>query len=75
MGLEAIFSWLQKTEGGFPGCSAVKNLPANSGDAKDVGLIPGLGRSPGNPLQYSSLENLRQAIQNFFHYFIMEFCK
>ena len=37
-----------------------KNLPANAGDAKDVGLIPGSGRSPagghGQPLQYSSLE-------------------
>ena len=37
-----------------------KNLPANAGDV-DVGLIPGLGRSPGgghgNPLQYSFLEN------------------
>ena len=33
----------------------VKNLPANTGDSGDVGLIPGLGRSPGggngNPLQ------------------------
>ena len=42
----------------LPGCSAVKNPPANAGD---VGLIPGLGRSPGegngNPLQYSCLEN------------------
>ena len=39
----------------------VKNLPANEGDAGDLGLIPGLGRSPGerngNPLQYSCLEN------------------
>ena len=39
----------------------VKNPPANEGDARDVGLIPGLGRSPGvgngNPLQYSCLEN------------------
>ena len=39
----------------------VKNLPANAGDAKDVGLIPGSGRSPegghSNPLQYSCLEN------------------
>ena len=39
----------------------VKNEPANAGDAKDAGLIPGLGRSPGggngNPLQYSCLEN------------------
>ena len=39
----------------------VKNLTANAGDLRDVGLIPGLGRSPGegngNLLQYSSLEN------------------
>ena len=39
----------------------VKNKPANAGDAKDAGLIPGLGRSPrggnGNPLQYSCLGN------------------
>ena len=32
--------------GGFPRDSVVKNLPANAGDAEDVGLIPGLGRSP-----------------------------
>ena len=34
----------------------VKNLPANSGDIRDAGSIPGSGRSPregnGNPLQY-----------------------
>ena len=39
---------------------AVKNLPANAGDIRDSGLIPGSGRSPGgghgNPLQYSCLE-------------------
>ena len=40
----------------------VKNPPANAGDIiRDVGLIPGWGRSPGgrhgNPLQYSFLEN------------------
>ena len=39
----------------------VKNLPANVGDVRDAGLIPGLGRSAGgghgNPLQYSCLEN------------------
>ena len=37
----------------------VKNSPANAGDIRDRGLIPGLGRSPGpgNPLQYSCLEN------------------
>ena len=39
----------------------VKNLPANAGDIKDVGSIPGSGRSSGEgndyPLQYSCLEN------------------
>ena len=37
----------------------IKNLPANAGDLRDAGSIPGLGRSPGgghgNPLQYSCL--------------------
>ena len=46
---------------GFPGGSVVKNSPANAGDAVDVGLIPGSGRSPGggngNRLQYPWLEN------------------
>ena len=39
----------------------VKNLPANAGTIRDMGSIPGLGRSPGgghgNPLQYPCLEN------------------
>ena len=39
----------------------VKNPPASAGDTRDVGLIPGSGRSAGegnsNPLQYSCLEN------------------
>ena len=39
----------------------VKNLPANAGDIRDAGSIPGSGRSPGegndSPLQYSCLEN------------------
>jgi len=39
----------------------IKNPPASAGDIKDVGSIPGLGRSPGgghgNPLQDSCLEN------------------
>ena len=39
----------------------VKNLPVNVGGARDVDLVPGLGRSPGgehgNPLQYYCLEN------------------
>ena len=30
---------------GFPGGIVVKNLPANEGDARDVCLIPGSGRS------------------------------
>ena len=40
----------------------IKNPPANAGDIRDVGSIPGSGRFPGerhvNPLQYSCLENL-----------------
>ena len=40
---------------------AVKNLPANAGDIRDLGSIPALGRSPGegndNPLRYPCLEN------------------
>ena len=39
----------------------VKNLPANAGATGAVGLMVGLGRSPGagngNPPQYSCLEN------------------
>ena len=46
---------------GFPGGAVIKNLPANVGDSRDGGSIPGLGRSPGggkgNPLQYLCLEN------------------
>ena len=39
----------------------VKSLPANVGDSRDAGSIPGSGRFPGggqgNPLRYSCLEN------------------
>ena len=39
----------------------VRNLPANAGDVRDAGSIPGMKRSPGgghgHPLQYSCLEN------------------
>ena len=58
---------------GFPGGAVVKNLPVSVGDARDMGWIPGLGRSPregnGNPLQYSFLENPmdRGARQAMFH--------
>ena len=45
----------------MPGALVVKNPPANAGDTRDTGLIPGSGRSPGEgngaPLQYSCLEN------------------
>ena len=48
--------------GVFPGGAMVKNPPANAVDVRDVGSIPGLGRSPGggrgNILQYFCLENL-----------------
>ena len=53
-----------------PVTQTAKNLPANAGDP---GLIPGLGRSPGegngNSLQYSCLENLtdRRAWQATVH--------
>ena len=39
----------------------VKSLPSDAGDTRDMGSIPGSGRSPGvgngNPPQYSCLEN------------------
>ena len=45
----------------YPGGTSGKDLPANAGDLRDVGSVPGLGRSPGgghgNPLQYSCPEN------------------
>ena len=41
----------------------VKNLPASAGDVRDVGSVPGSGRSPGgghgSVFQYSCLENPR----------------
>ena len=44
----------------FPDGTVVKDLTANSGDVRNMGSIPGLGRSPGegngNPFQYSCLE-------------------
>ena len=52
-----VFSPEPDTEG-FPGGSDSEEFTCNAGD---LGLIPGLGRSPagghGNPLQYSCLEN------------------
>ena len=49
------------TCGGFPSGAVVKNLLASSGDAADIGSIPGSGRSPGvgngNPRQYCCQDN------------------
>ena len=48
---------MDRTNGGFPGGSVVKNLPV----MQKTGLIPGSGRSPGgghgNPREYPCLEN------------------
>ena len=49
------------TVSSFPSGASVKNPPANAEDIRDVGSIPGWGRSRGeghdSPLQYSFLEN------------------
>ena len=54
-------TYLLYSLGSFLGGAVVKNPPANAGDARDMGLIPGSGRSPGgrngNPVQYTCLEN------------------
>ena len=46
---------------GFLGGTAVKNLPANAGDTRAKGSIPGSGRSPGigngNPFPFSCRKN------------------
>ena len=46
---------------GFSGGSVVKNLPANTRGARNMGSSPRSGRSPGvgngNPLKYSCLGN------------------
>ena len=52
------FTWSSE---GLPAGAVVKNQPANAGDTRGWGSIPGLGRSPGggnsNPFQYSCLVN------------------
>ena len=54
----ALFEQLYLSNGGFPGGSDGKKSACST---RDQGLIPGLGRSPGeengNPLQYFYLEN------------------
>ena len=53
--------WVRKNKWVSQVALVIKNLPADAGDAKDVGSIPGLGRSPGvgkgNLLQDSFLKN------------------
>ena len=48
----------------YPGGAVVTNPPANAGDSRDEGLIPGsrrfLGGGNGNLLQYSFLERIPQ---------------
>ena len=72
-----IFSHKKMTYTTYLGASqvalVVKNSPANAGDARNVGLMPGSWRSPaggnGNQLQYSCLENPmdRRAWQAIVH--------
>ena len=53
---------IQPTDRASQVVRGVKNSPANAGDVRDVGSIPGLGRSHGigngNAFQYSFLENI-----------------
>ena len=59
----SLFDRRETRGSGFPGGSAGKEFTCNGGD---LGLIPGLGRSPGEskdyPLQYSGLENAMDCI-------------
>ena len=63
MDMGTCLAWLRgnKEARGFPGGASRKDSAASTGDIRDIGLIPGLGRSLGgghdNPLQYSCLEN------------------
>ena len=57
----SLFRWICWECGIFQMVLVVKNPPANAREARDIGSISRLGRSPGgghsNPLQYSCLEN------------------
>ena len=60
LGIQAVFTFEASREASQV-TLVVKNPPANAGDIRGGGSIPGLGRSPGggdsNPLPYSCLEN------------------
>ena len=53
--LDNVWNWASQV------ALVVKNLPANAGDIRDTGSIPGSGRPPegghGNSIQYFCLEN------------------
>ena len=59
--LTLSFSRWVRFSTGFPGGTVVKNLPVSAAGSRDLDLIPGLGRFPGEgkgyPPQYSGLEN------------------
>ena len=67
-----VFRYGSILQRGFLGGSGVKNPLASAGDARDVGLIPGWGRSPeegnGNPLQYSCLDRKSHGQKNLVGY-------
>ena len=50
-----VQTWMLR---GFPGGAVVKNPPANAEDARDVGSIPGLGRSPGGYSNHNLLHSV-----------------
>ena len=58
---DGAFKEVIQVKWGLPAGSLVKNLPANTGVAGDVGSTPELGRCPeggnGNPLQHFCWEN------------------
>ena len=59
--IKVHFRHLEVGEGTSQGGRVVNNPPANAGNTRDTGSVPGSGRFPGegngNPLQYSCLEN------------------
>ena len=57
----ALLVYLKMNFPAFLGELVVKNLPANAGDARDVGLIPGSGSSPGegNGTHFSILYQIK----------------
>ena len=69
---QRVYLLLREVQG-FPGGAVIKTVPANAGDTRDVGSIPGWGKAPGkgtgNLFQYSCLKNSmdRSAWQTTVH--------